>query len=418
MLKVLERLILILLISLNHSLFSQSERVREFTKKLCSPEFHGRGYINGGDSIAAEYIAKTFQEFGLKSYNTTYFQSFSFSVNTFPGKLSLTLDAKKLIPGVHFWVNPASGGGNFDGDLIHLSFDEVYHNKHENLNLKPGTTLVWRNIGYKGDTLKKLTENLLRLTSISPIIEVIDSKYSWSVAQKKLANPYLIIQDSVYSSSYKHVNMEIDSRLKSHLARNVMGYIPAKRKSNKTILISAHYDHLGRMGADVFFPGGNDNASGNAMLLSLAEKFIKKPMKNYNILFVAFAGEEAGLLGSKYMVEHPIIPIENTHFVLNLDIMGSGEEGITVVNSTLFPREFKHLQQLNKKLKAVPLIKPRGPAANSDHYFFTEAGVPAFFIYTMGPNKHYHDVFDTYNELSFQAFDGLSALFEQFIRKL
>jgi hypothetical protein len=64
----------------------------------------------------------------------------------------------------------------------------------------------------------------------------------------------------------------------------------------------------------------------------------------------------------------------------------------------------------------VPLVKPRGPSANSDHYFFTEAGVPAFFIYTMGPNKHYHDVFDTYNELSFKAFDGLSLLFERFLR--
>jgi hypothetical protein len=74
------------------------------------------------------------------------------------------------------------------------------------------------------------------------------------------------------------------------------------------------------------------------------------------------------------------------------------------------------LQKLNKKTKTVPFIKSRGPAANSDHYFFTEAGVPAFFIYTMGPNKHYHDVFDTYDELSFKAFDKLSDLFERFLR--
>jgi Zn-dependent M28 family amino/carboxypeptidase len=172
------------------------------------------------------------------------------------------------------------------------------------------------------------------------------------------------------------------------------------------------------MGKDVYFPGGNDNASGNAMIISLAEEFLKKPLKKYNILFVAFAGEEVGLLGSKYMVERSIIPLNEIRFMLNLDIMGSGEEGITVVNSTLFPKEFKALRKLNKKLNAVPLVKPRGPAANSDHYFFTEANVPAFFIYTMGTNKHYHDIFDTYNELSFSAFDKLSMLFEHFIRKL
>jgi Zn-dependent M28 family amino/carboxypeptidase len=104
--------------------------------------------------------------------------------------------------------------------------------------------------------------------------------------------------------------------------------------------------------------------------------------------------------------------------MLNLDIMGSGEEGITVVNSTLFKKEFNSLLKLNNKMTAVPLVKPRGPAANSDHFYFTEAGVPAFFIYTMGPNKHYHDVFDTYEELSFKAFEPLSLLLEQFVRKL
>jgi Zn-dependent M28 family amino/carboxypeptidase len=202
------------------------------------------------------------------------------------------------------------------------------------------------------------------------------------------------------------------------LARNVIGYLPATRKTNQTILISAHYDHLGRMGSEIYFPGGNDNASGNAMLLALVEKLVKKPLKKYNILFVAFAGEEVGLLGSKYMVEHPIIKLNKIRFMLNLDIMGSGEEGITVVNSTLFSKEFNMLQKLNKKTKTVPVIKSRGSAANSDHYFFTEAGVPAFFIYTMGPNKHYHDIFDTYGELSFNAFGGLSLLFERFIRKL
>jgi len=418
MLKVLSKLILTCFAFPSFLLFSQTEQVKEFTKTLCSPEFHGRGYVNGGDSIAAEFIAKTFKENGLKSFDGTYFQSFTFSVNTFPGKLSLTLDSKELVPGVHFWVSPNSNGGKIEGQLMNLSFDNVYHYKFDKFKLKSGTTLVWRNIGYKGDTLKKLNENLLRLTSAAPIIEVIDSKYSWSVAQKSTGYPYLIVQDSVFSSSFQDVRMEIDTQLKSHLARNVIGYLPATRKTNQTILISAHYDHLGRMGSEIYFPGGNDNASGNAMLLALVEKLVKKPLKKYNILFVAFAGEEVGLLGSKYMVEHPIIKLNNIRFMLNLDIMGSGEEGITVVNSTLFSKEFNMLQKLNKKTKTVPVIKSRGPAANSDHYFFTEAGVPAFFIYTMGPNKHYHDIFDTYGELSFNAFGGLSLLFERFIRKL
>jgi hypothetical protein len=88
------------------------------------------------------------------------------------------------------------------------------------------------------------------------------------------------------------------------------------------------------------------------------------------------------------------------------------------VNATLFPEEFSRLETINKEKNFLTQIKKRGPAANSDHYFFTEAGVPAFYIYTMGPNKHYHDIYDTYQELSFSAFGNLSNLLEVFFREM
>jgi len=122
------------------------------------------------------------------------------------------------------------------------------------------------------------------------------------------------------------------------------------------------------------------------------------------------------LLGSKYFVEHPLVPLKKIRFMLNMDIMGSGEDGITCVNSTLFKNEFDRLLQLNGYGKWLSLIKPRGPAANSDHHFFTEAGVPAFFIYTMGPNKNYHDIYDSYEALSFGKFNEIQHLMLEFIR--
>ena len=163
------------------------------------------------------------------------------------------------------------------------------------------------------------------------------------------------------------------------------------------------------MGEDTYFPGANDNASGNGMLVALAKELSTKKLK-YNIVFIAFAGEEIGLLGSKYMVEHPLFPLEKIKFLVNLDIMGSGEEGITVVNASLFPKEFKKLQKINARKELLEAIKPRGPAANSDHYFFTKAGVPSIFIYTMGPNKNYHDIADQYTALSFSAYDNIKKL--------
>ena len=81
----------------------------------------------------------------------------------------------------------------------------------------------------------------------------------------------------------------------------------------------------------------------------------------------------------------------------------------------MFKSEFDRLIELNTEGSNVTQIKSRGPAANSDHYFFTEKGVPAFFMYTMGPNKHYHDIQDTAEELSYAAFEPLAKLLLAFI---
>ena len=87
-----------------------------------------------------------------------------------------------------------------------------------------------------------------------------------------------------------------------------------------------------------------------------------------------------------------------------------------MVNATLFKPEFEKLTQINSTGNYLTQVKSRGPAANSDHYFFTEKGVPAFFVYTMGPNKHYHDIEDKAEELSYAAFEPLAELLLQFMR--
>ena len=412
---------IVLLISLSFSLqiVAQTARVIKFTEQLCSPEFHGRGYVNNGDSIAANYIAKTFQEIGLKALNGTYFQSFSFPVNTFPNKMEIIIGDKKLTPGVDFIVDPSSGKGKGTMDFQTLGIDELYTGNFNLLKIDNKKMFYFSNVNYKGDTIKKVKENLVKIAKYAPVIEVVNTKFTWSVSGKVYNFPFIQVQESVFNNSFQansSVIYSIDAQIKNHTARNVIGYLPATKKTKKTIMITAHYDHLGRMGAATYFPGANDNASGNGMLISLAEKLKTKRLKNYNLLFVAFAGEEIGLLGSMYMAANPIIDLKSVQFLLNLDIMGSGEEGITVVNATLFPEEFTSLERINKDKNYLAQIKKRGPAANSDHYFFTQAGVPAFYIYTMGPNKHYHDIYDTYYELSFSAFGNLSNLLEEFLR--
>ncbi|MBL4735303.1 MAG: M28 family peptidase, partial [Flavobacteriales bacterium] len=186
---------------------------------------------------------------------------------------------------------------------------------------------------------------------------------------------------------------------------------------DSTIVFTAHYDHLGRMGNTTYFPGANDNASGVSMLLDLARFYMIDSIK-YNVVFIAFAAEEAGLLGSKFYTENPLSPLKNIRFLVNIDLMGNGEEGITIVNGAIHHKEFELLCLLNDQNDLVPLVKKRGKAQNSDHYFFTENDVPAFFIYTLGGTKAYHDVFDISATLELKKYDEVFKLITGFINAL
>ncbi|MDF3029309.1 MAG: peptidase [Fluviicola sp.] len=417
--KFLSLLIFIPLLS-----FGQVEQGRATVEKLCSPAFHGRGYVNGGDSLAANFIAGEFEKMGCKFFKNSAFQPFQFMVNTFPGKMLCSVDGKVLIPGKDFVVDPACPAYYADSLKVHrISIEELYNGKKlKNIISQAAMNKSKVSMGFafhfslwKGDTLKKAKELAQVLGESMPIIELVDTKFTWSVSQEQNRFPLLQVQAGALDASLDdwYFQIQVDAKMLNHKARNVIAYIPAKKKSKKYFVFSAHYDHLGQMGQEAYFPGGNDNASGTALLLEMARYYTKNP-SNVNIVFMAFAGEEVGLLGSKYYTENPVFPLKEIQFLFNLDIMGSGEEGVTVVNATLFPEQFEVLKSINEKQQYLPKVASRGAAANSDHYFFTQKGVPAFFMYTMGPNKHYHDVYDTYEELSFNKFNSIYQLLIDF----
>lgn len=404
---------------------AQIEEVRRITKTLCSPEFHGRGYVNKGDSLAADFLVEEFKKIGVGAYKKEpMLQPFSIEgVNRFPNKMSVKQQDRELEAGVHFMVGAESNGGRktlspfvisietaLNPDLLPMELERFVRERRGNaLYLDFGSA--------SGDTVKQLTGIGKALANYYPVIEVINRKFMWSVGREKLNHPLIYIQDSIADRNAIYT-IDIDQEfVPSYQSQNVVAYIPSKKLCAKTIVFTAHYDHLGRMGKDTYFPGANDNASGTAMLITMAKHFMDNP-SDYNILFVAFAGEEAGLVGSKFFTENPILKLKKIRFLINLDIMGSGEEGITAVNATLFDDEFQLLNEINDEQKLLAKIKKRGPAQNSDHYWFTEKGVPAFFIYTMGPNKNYHDVFDTYEELSFVEYDDITKLLVTFVERL
>lgn len=399
--------------------FGQLSEVRRITQTLCSPEFHGRGYVNKGDSIASVFIASEFQKLGLKKLKGSYFQEFELTVNTFPGRMNVAAGNQNLNPGVDFIVDPSSCGGKMDLNPKRIDYKialdkALLIEELKNIFNKGEYNAVALDFTNVPDSLKKKLRGLSHeLAVMIPTIEVTNDKFTYSVSDEQLKFPLIYLKADQYREG-EHYQIDIEAKqIKKYASRNVIAYLPAKKRTKRTIVYTAHYDHLGRMGSDTYFPGANDNASGTAMLISMAAYFKKNP-QDYNILFIAFAGEEAGLLGSKHFVENPTYKLKKISFLLNLDIMGSGEEGITVVNATLHENAYALLHRINAEKNLLTQIKPRGPAANSDHYWFTQMGVPAFFIYTMGPNKHYHDIFDTYEELSFQEYEDITTLLVEF----
>jgi hypothetical protein len=415
----MHKLLLFLFIFVEAVSFAQLSEVRRITQTLCSPEFHGRGYVNKGDSIASVFIAKEFEKLGLKKLKGSYFQEFQLTVNTFPGEMHVAAGKGKLNPGVDFIVDPSSNGGKLKLNPKRIDYTVALDNalliqELKTIFNKGEYNAVALDLSNVPDSLKKKLRGLSKeLAGMIPTIEVTNDKFTYSVSDEQLKFPLIYLKDDQYQEG-DQFQVDIEAKqITNYSSRNVIAYLPAKKRTKRTIVYTAHYDHLGRMGSDTYFPGANDNASGTAMLITMATYFKNNP-QDYNVLFIAFAGEEAGLLGSKHFVEHPTYKLKKISFLLNLDIMGSGEEGITVVNATLHEPAYALLHRINAEKKLLSQIKSRGPAANSDHYWFTQMGVPAFFIYTMGPNKHYHDIFDTYEELSFQEYEDITTLLVEF----
>ena len=410
----------VVLLLISGSLISQNNPSREILNDLCSDEMMGRGYVRFGHVKAAKYIQEYYKSIQLKQFNKgTYLQPFKIKANTFPNDLNVSIDGKPLNEGVDYILDPSSGTAKGKFGLIKVDqknlmdfLDEVSLSKIKNFE---GKVLVLNALNSNNpDTLSIFNELKIGLSMICPIIWVNNEKFTWSISRDVAEFPILELKDSlIWDADSVYLDVE-NVFLRDIVTHNVIGSISGLKK--KSIIISAHYDHLGMMGKAIF-PGANDNASGVAMLLSLANYFSDKSPK-YNLVFIAFGAEEAGILGSKYYVENPLFPLDDIKFVLNLDIMGTGDEGITVVNGLLHKKQFKQLTSINKKQEYLSKIKIRGRAANSDHYWFSQLGIPSFFIYTLGGIKAYHDVYDRSETLPMSEFNDLFHLLIDFIEAI
>lgn len=409
--------------------FSQDLKYARFIlDTLCSPAMHGRGYVQYGDKIASDFLVKEFENLGLKKISENYIQSFMVDVNTLPGELVVKLDKRVLRPGIDFLLDPSSPSieGNFE--IIALTEDDLLDEGKliEVLKFSSGKIIsISPAESSLNESQRKRADDVIGFLKYSPnhpasgIIIYTNDKLTWHGSTFQNARPIIVVQyDSKLSPRKIHLNIESELRNK-YKTQNVLGLIEGTDFPDSVIVITAHYDHLGRMGKNTYFPGANDNASGVSIMLNIAKYYATNKIKpKYSILFIAFAAEEIGLLGSKFYTDNPILPLQKIKFLINLDISGTGDDGIQVVNGSIYKDKYDLMVKINEENKFLKEVKIRGSACNSDHCMFHQKDVPCFYIYTLGGIKAYHDIYDRAETLPFTEFENYFKLLIKFIDQL
>lgn len=422
----MKRLLLItLLFCCSFNVYSQTlPYAKEVVKILSSEDFKGRGYVEKGDKIAANYIRDEFKKFGLQSFSKDYYQKFELAVNTFPKEIELIVNEQSLKAGYDFHVTPGSPSIKGSFKTISLSIEDLLSDEKLGPKLRASSGKFVIVDSYdKSDYSKEQQDRIagviqfLKYNQSNPAsgtIVLSMDKLTWNGSQVLHPKPsFTIISDSL-SEEITSLKVNLSTKLeKKYKTQNVLGYIEGEQ-SDSMIVIIAHYDHFGKMGR-ALFPGANDNASGTAMMLSLAKHFSTNIPK-YKTVFIAFGGEELGLLGSKYFVENPLFDLSRVKFLLNFDLAGTGDDGIQVVNGSVYREQFDRLSNINKENELLPQVKIRSKACNSDHCFFDEAGVPGFYIYTLGGIRAYHDIYDKFETLPLTEFEDYFSLMVKFLK--
>ena len=425
-------LIIFYLAVFNSILCQDVEYARRIIRDLASPGMYGRGYVKKGDYKAAMYISKEFKSIGLEKTYRRYLQPFSISVNTFPGKVQLYLNNQLMIPAKDYLVSPESHSaeGKFITYPVRYS-DLIYgENWLKIIGESSDKFIVIDKTLPDVEILKKEDEErireILRFMKMHPeypaagTLIVTNEKLTWSGSTIEGSKPFVILNTELPLTEIKTVEIKIKNTFyQAYQTYNIIGLLPGKLYPDSFIVFTAHYDHLGCMGRETCFPGANDNASGIAMLLNLAKYYsMEENIPDYSMAFLALGAEEMGLLGAEYYTENPVFPLDRISFLINIDLAGNGEEGITVVNGSVYPGKFELLKRINETNLFLPQVKTRGVACNSDHCRFHEKSVPCFFIYTMGGSTAYHDIFDTPDSLPLKAFENYFLLLKSFTNSL
>jgi hypothetical protein len=225
------------------------------------------------------------------------------------------------------------------------------------------------------------------------------------------------------------VKIELDKYFKQLIGNNILGFIEGSDPvlKNEIVIVSAHYDHLGKRGESIYH-GADDNGSGTSTVLEIAQAMVEAKKKGVgprrSVLCLLMTGEEKGLLGSKYYVTFPIFPLEKTVADINIDMVGRVDEKykdnpnyIYVIGADKLSTDLHNInEEVNKTYTNLTLDytynddnDPNRYYYRSDHYNFAEQGIPAIFYFN-GTHDDYHMPSDTVDKINFDKMAKIGKL--------
>lgn len=209
---------------------------------------------------------------------------------------------------------------------------------------------------------------------------------------------------------HSEVQFDVNESDSTVTARNVVGFLD--NNASQTVVIGAHFDHLGYGGDGSLYKGekaihngADDNASGVAVMLNLASK-LKETNKGNNYLFLAFSGEEMGLLGSNYFVKNPTLEKETMNYMLNMDMVGRLKADSTLAVYGVGTSPF-FKQVINSSNTSFKVIEKESGVGPSDHTSFYLDDIPVLHFFT-GQHEDYHKPGDDSEKLNYEGMEAIS----------
>ena len=382
-------------------------RFRRVVKQLSSAHFQGRGYARDGVRKAREYVVKEFEKSGVDEISV---QPFTLDINTFSGNMKMWADGRRLRAGIDFSMREYSPGAKGEYPVYYVDTADFNPDRIFADLAKP----EWADAMVCCDFLftYRHREVFSRLQTAGECANA-GLLYTWAAPLKfyKAYGDHVVDKPIVWVtpeaiSGARRVRLDVENAfLEAYETENVIAKVGGARHDS-CFVFTAHYDHLGNQGRHVFYPGANDNASGVATILTLAQHYAQD-RPEFDAYFIAFSGEEAGLRGSTWYAEHPVVPLEQISYLFNIDMIGDDcEEMYCEVSDAGLARYERAVAELSAGSPLHSPLHRAELAANSDHYPFAVRGVPCIFLMNENGSafQYYHTPNDNLRTVKYDSY--------------